>query len=92
MHLHGMFCLFFHGWPLLVSSGIIKSVITNEQPILTKFGLLGGIKEFELLRTFNCGIGVALIVSPNDAANVLSSIQNERAYIIGHVEASNGGK
>jgi len=42
----------------------------------------------EMLRTFNCGIGMCVITSPNKANKVLKGLKSsgEKAYIIGHLE------
>jgi phosphoribosylformylglycinamidine cyclo-ligase len=46
-----------------------------------------GIAHEELLRTFNCGIGMAVVVAAGDAARTLRFLeqQGERAWIIGEV-------
>ena len=56
------------------------------------FGLLqrlGEIPEAEMLRVFNCGIGMVLIVSREQADDVIDRLGalGERAYRIGEVEA-----
>ncbi|XP_066997787.2 trifunctional purine biosynthetic protein adenosine-3 [Anabrus simplex] len=56
--------------------------------ILPVFGWLaaaGGVNQAELLRTFNCGIGLVLITSAKNCAAVLSRITDENASKIGTV-------
>lgn len=51
----------------------------------------GGISEQEMLRTFNCGLGAILVVSPSDQQHVLSMISEDDAYVIGRVRNIFGG-
>ena len=54
----------------------------------------GGIKEQEMLRTFNCGIGMVLLVAEDTADEVCSALQgiDETVYRIGRVvEDSDAG-
>ena len=46
-----------------------------------------GIEEAEMLRTFNCGIGMCVVVSPSDVEETLAILQGcgENAWIIGRV-------
>uniref|UniRef100_A0A0A9WHI9 Trifunctional purine biosynthetic protein adenosine-3 n=1 Tax=Lygus hesperus TaxID=30085 RepID=A0A0A9WHI9_LYGHE len=53
-------------------------------PIFPWLSIVGDISESEMLRTFNCGVGLVLIVSPEDADGVLKSIKS--STIIGTVE------
>ncbi|KAI0241537.1 hypothetical protein L0F63_005471 [Massospora cicadina] len=50
--------------------------------------LAGNIANLELARTFNCGIGMVLVVAPQDTEHALAQLYelNENAYIIGRVE------
>ena len=50
----------------------------------------GGISDHEMRRTFNCGVGFILIVSPENAEPVLASLLNagEAAFICGQLEAA----
>ena len=55
----------------------------------------GNIATDEMLRTFNCGIGMTVIVNPEDADKALSQLQQagEQAQLIGQVEQrSNAGE
>ncbi|XP_054160680.1 trifunctional purine biosynthetic protein adenosine-3-like [Oppia nitens] len=47
----------------------------------------GNISDREMLTTFNCGLGMILIVSKSDAQSVVDTIEStgERAHIVGHV-------
>ncbi len=48
----------------------------------------GNIEEFEMYRTFNCGIGMVLALDAADAETALTLLQQagETAAIIGHIE------
>lgn len=57
------------------------------------FGLIqhiGGIDDEEMLKTFNMGIGMVLVVGAEDSAGILEELagQGEKAAIIGGVEQS----
>jgi phosphoribosylformylglycinamidine cyclo-ligase len=49
----------------------------------------GGISDDEMLRVFNCGIGMILIVPRQQSTDILERLQalGERAYRIGEIEA-----
>jgi phosphoribosylaminoimidazole (AIR) synthetase len=46
----------------------------------------GGLSASELLQTFNCGIGAAIIVSPSAVEPVLELIKCEVPYTVGTVQ------
>ena len=54
----------------------------------------GRISEHEMLRTFNCGIGMAILVSADEAGPVAEALQEagEAVYRIGRVVAAHGEK
>ena len=49
----------------------------------------GNVQEAEMLRTFNCGIGMVVVVSAGDAATTLAHAKEHgiAAWQIGHIEA-----
>jgi len=50
----------------------------------------GGVTQDELRRTFNCGVGFVLIVSVNEAENVLGALlkAGETAFVCGELRAA----
>jgi phosphoribosylformylglycinamidine cyclo-ligase len=64
------------------------------QPRLTAFlQAQGNIEPGELARTFNCGIGMALIVARDEVRNVTQALENagEEIFEIGRIEAGKRG-
>jgi len=48
----------------------------------------GGIGEREMFRTFNMGVGMALVTSAADAAGAVARFARlgQKAWVIGHIE------
>lgn len=66
---------------------------TWEQPPIFDFlQRSAAIEKREMLRTFNCGIGLAVVCSPQDADAVMDRLNGagETAWIIGEVAAREG--
>jgi phosphoribosylformylglycinamidine cyclo-ligase len=70
-------------------SANIKMGSWKVQPIFELLQQWGGIEMPEMFRTFNCGIGMVLVVSAADVEDVLVRLQglNEEACVIGTVES-----
>jgi phosphoribosylformylglycinamidine cyclo-ligase len=53
----------------------------------------GNIEPGELARTFNCGVGMALIVAPDDVRNATQALETtgEKVFQIGRIEAGERG-
>jgi len=53
----------------------------------------GNVVDEEMFRTFNCGIGMVLVMHARDAEQALELLQRagETATVIGHIEPRNGG-
>lgn len=52
----------------------------------------GNVATDEMLRTFNCGVGMVICVAPEDAQATLTALQDagEQAWVIGSIEAGGG--
>jgi len=59
-------------------------------PVFTWLSHAGKVAEDELLRVFNCGLGMVLVTPDPQAATAALSELGETAYPIGHVEACTG--
>ncbi|ESQ92455.1 phosphoribosylaminoimidazole synthetase [Asticcacaulis sp. AC460] len=64
----------------------------NFPPVFEWLMQAGGIDKHEMLRTFNCGVGFVLYVSPKNADAVLSALLDagEDAFICGQLAAVEG--
>ena len=58
-------------------------------PVFAWLAETGGVAESEMRRTFNCGVGLMLIVSPRDAEPALAALLNagENAFVCGELAA-----
>jgi phosphoribosylaminoimidazole synthetase len=58
-------------------------------PVFAWLQEVGGVSDHELRRTFNCGVGMVLIVDPHDLPDVLEGLvrDNEDAFVIGELAA-----
>jgi phosphoribosylaminoimidazole synthetase len=59
----------------------------DQPPVFAWLQKTGGVAEHEMRRTFNCGMGLMLIVAPEDAPEVLSQLleAGETAFICGEL-------
>ncbi len=76
--------------PRILPEGVTAVVDPESWERPPVFGLLqrlGGIDEEEMLRVFNCGIGMALIVPPSEVEEIIDRLRglDETAHLIGHV-------
>lgn len=81
---------FYENIPRILPEGTAVVIDGDSWPVLPIFPFLkkeGNIDAHEMYRTFNCGIGMLLILSQEDAdkaMNILSE-QGEKIYRIGYV-------
>lgn len=81
--------------PRVLPDGLGVDIDLGAWPLPPVFGWLaqeGGLEQAELLKTFNAGLGMVLVVSA-EAADVLSSTleeAGETVHRIGHVTAGEG--
>src|SRR5512135_547445 len=76
--------------PRVLPKGLGARIDLGKVPVLPVFKWLaneGGIAQNEMLRTFNCGIGMIVIAAPKDAAAVAQAFANagDTAVKIGEV-------
>lgn len=45
----------------------------------------GNIDAMEMLRTFNCGVGMVLVVKSSDANRILNELKHTQVWLIGSV-------
>ncbi len=59
-------------------------------PIFTFLQQQSGIEDWEMLRTFNCGVGLVMICARHDAETVIHRLNGmgERAWLIGEIAPS----
>lgn len=68
----------------------ISTSAWTRPPIFDWLQEQGGVEEDEMLRTFNCGIGMVACVSANDADRAIQLLeeQGELVYALGRISAS----
>ena len=76
--------------PRCIAEGLSAQFDWNAWPLPPVFewlGQVGGISNHELRRTFNCGVGFILIVSPENAEPVLEALLStgETAFVCGQL-------
>ena len=77
--------------PRVLPDGCHAAIDSDRWPLPPLFEKLrdgGGIAAEEMARTFNCGVGMAVVVAEGDAARVATSIEasGETVFRIGRIE------
>jgi len=73
---------------------VIDKSSWSRHPIFTYMQKAGEISQWEMLRTFNNGLGLIIVVAEEDAGEVLLRLKamGETAYNIGWIEAREEGE
>jgi phosphoribosylformylglycinamidine cyclo-ligase len=76
--------------PRAIAEGLEPRFDWDAWPLPAVFGWLqsvGGVSDHELRRTFNCGVGLILIVKPDKAAEALATLLDagETAFVCGQL-------
>jgi len=63
-----------------------------QPEIFTWLQMTGKISDNEMLKTFNCGVGMVLVVNHNEQEAVLNTLHTlgEQATVIGRIQAASG--
>ncbi|RLB68850.1 MAG: phosphoribosylformylglycinamidine cyclo-ligase, partial [Deltaproteobacteria bacterium] len=66
---------------------VIETGAWERPPVFSLISRLGGVSEEEMLATFNCGIGMVLIVPADEVEEQMSRLQamGESCYLIGEI-------
>ena len=83
--------------PRVLPKGLGARINLTAVPVLPVFKWLadaGGIAQNEMLRTFNCGIGMIVIVAAKDSDAVMQAFarSGEKVVALGHVGKTSGGE
>jgi phosphoribosylformylglycinamidine cyclo-ligase len=59
-------------------------------PIFRYLARAGGVAGAEMLRVFNCGVGMACVVTDAEAAQVVLRAEGEKPFLLGQIAAEPG--
>jgi len=80
--------------PRILPEGTAVEIYKDSWPVLPIFKLMqevGNVSEVEMYRTFNMGVGMVVVSSPQDAENIKSHLdqRGDSVYEIGRVSEGN---
>eukprot|EP01037_Dinobryon_pediforme_P006290 gene6290-6362_t len=83
--------------PRVLPDGCGAELDLNAIAVPPVFGWLareGNVAQNEMLRTFNCGIGMVVVVAENDTAATLAALQEagETAILLGRITSHDSGE
>jgi phosphoribosylformylglycinamidine cyclo-ligase len=81
--------------PRVLPGGLAAHVDLSAVPVPPVFGWLqrhGGIAEAEMLRTFNCGAGMIMVVAPGEAEHAANILRDagETVFTLGRIDSRDG--
>jgi len=79
--------------PRAIADGLVPRFDWNAwalPPVFEWLAQAGGVAEAEMRRTFNCGVGLTLIVAPDEVGAVLEGLTaaGEDAFVMGELAAA----
>ena len=88
---------FIENIPRVLPKTMVAEIDLNAVPFLPVFQWLqevGGVAEREMLRTFNCGIGMIVVVAAADARKVAAALKRsgEEAVTLGTIRKRKGAE
>ena len=86
---------FFENIPRALPEGCAAQIDRSAVKVLPLFDLIaktGGIPEREMFNTFNMGVGMIAVVSPEDADKAVETLKasGEDAYVLGEIVEGEG--
>ena len=87
---------FIENIPRVLPKGLSAQIHLGSWPVLPIFELIkrwGDIEDMEMFNTFNMGIGMVLVCSPQEADGVINQLKSDGypSYAIGRVVKGTGG-
>lgn len=87
---------FYENIPRMLNDGFSAEIIKDAIPVLPIFKLMqqvGNVPERDMFNTFNMGVGICMVVSPETADKAIEAIkaEGEDAFVLGKVVKSDEG-
>ena len=84
---------FYENIPRSIPDGLGAEIVRKDVKVLPIFELIastGNISEHDMFNTFNMGVGMSIVVAPEDVEKSLEILKanGENAYVIGEIIAS----
>ncbi len=84
---------FYENIPRSIPDGLGAKIDKSAVKVLPVFNMIqeaGGISEHDMFNTYNMGVGMSIVVAPEDAERALEILKanGEDAYIIGEIRES----
>ena len=86
---------FYENIPRALPKGLAGEIDFGSWPVPPIFDFLKGVGQLygdDMFSAFNMGIGLVMVVTPEDAVSVIQDLENlgEKAYVIGRVKRGEG--
>ena len=81
---------FYENIPRSIPDGLGAKIAKSDVKVLPIFKLIaerGGISERDMFNTFNMGVGMSIVVAPEDADRAIEILKSngEQAYVVGSI-------